>query len=180
MRIIGGIYRSRKLAEFKGESIRPTSDSARESLFNILRERISGASFLDLYGGTGAVGLEALSRGAKKVVFNDFSRESVKIIKSNIAALKAESNTEVYSYDAAVFLSRTAEKFDVIFLDPPYAQNVQDILDGVHSLMNDGAIAVYECEKPFCGEAAGLTVCSRRKYGRAHLTFFEKKEQDSE
>ena len=94
MRIIGGIFRGRVLAEFDRIGVRPTSDKAREALFNIIQFKTSGALFLDLFSGTGAVGIEALSRGARGVVFNDSSRESIKLIKSNLAKLKiAECST---------------------------------------------------------------------------------------
>ena len=88
MRIIGGKYRSRVLAEFKGEEVRPTSDRAKESLFNILALKIRGARALDLFCGSGSLGLECLSRDANEVVFNDLSKDSLAILKKNLTALK--------------------------------------------------------------------------------------------
>ena len=84
MRIIGGKYRSRLLSEFPGEDVRPTSDRAKEALFNMLAFRLMGARVLDLFAGSGALGLESLSRGAKEVVFNDFSKDSLAIVKKNL------------------------------------------------------------------------------------------------
>ena len=102
MRIIGGKFRSRVLAEFAGENVRPTSDRAREALFNILALKIYGARVLDLFAGSGALGLESLSRGAKEAVFNDCSKDSVAILKKNLNALKIPVNGEeakVYNMD---------------------------------------------------------------------------------
>ena len=85
MRIVGGKYKGRVLAEFKGQDIRPTADMVRESLFNILQFKIFSASFLDLFSGTGAMGIEALSRGAKKVHFNDADKKSIAVLKQNLS-----------------------------------------------------------------------------------------------
>ena len=90
MRIIGGRHRGRKLAEFGGEEIRPTADRVKESLFNILSFKIAGATVLDLFCGSGNLGLECLSRGAASAHFNDFSKESLLVLKKNIASLKVE------------------------------------------------------------------------------------------
>ena len=90
MRIIGGKYRSRVLAEFAGDDVRPTSDRTKESLFNILALKLYGARVLDLFCGSGALGLESLSRGAKEVVFNDSAKASIAILKKNLSALKIQ------------------------------------------------------------------------------------------
>ena len=92
MRVIGGQYRSRVLAEFAGENVRPTSDRAKEALFNILSLKIYGARVLDLFAGSGSLGIESLSRGAKEVLFNDFSKDSIAIVKKNLATLKITAN----------------------------------------------------------------------------------------
>ena len=123
MRVIGGKYRSRVLAEFKGEDVRPTSDRAKEALFNILAYSCINARALDLFSGSGALGIECLSRGAKEVVFNDFSKDSLAILKKNLTALKIPVNGEeakVYNYDYSVCLEALQGQFDLIFLDPPY------------------------------------------------------------
>ena len=94
MRIVGGKFRSRVLAEFKGEDVRPTSDRAREALFNILYTKTINARVLDLFAGSGALGIESLSRGAKEVVFNDISKDSLAILRKNLTALKVEIGKE--------------------------------------------------------------------------------------
>lgn len=179
MRIVGGEYRSRKLAGFKGEAIRPTADSVRESLFNILRNRVEGCDFLDLYCGTGAVGLEALSRGANSVTFNDISRESLAVLKKNLEILKISGGVTVKNTDAAILLSgakKDAEekKFDIIYIDPPYAEGGEKVLPLAAVALKKSGVAVYENEKPFTGKAEGLKVADERKYGRVYLTFFER------
>ena len=172
MRIIGGEFKGRTLYGFKGEDIRPTSDNARESLFNILGD-IKGADFLDLFSGTGAVGIEALSRGAK-VVFNDHSRDSVALTKENLK--KVGGTGEVYTSDALAFIRSTSKKFDIVFSDPPYnSENAREILGAVSEILKDGGIAVFENEKLFTGVADGLVLTDVRRYGRAILHFFVKK-----
>ena len=125
MRIIGGKYRSRVLAEFAGENVRPTSDRAREALFNILALKIYGARVLDLFAGSGALGIESLSRGAGEVVFNDFSKDSIAIVKKNLTTLKIPvggAEAKVMQGDYLTLLETVRGTFDFIFLDPPYVQ----------------------------------------------------------
>lgn len=177
MRIVGGAFRGRVLEPFEKIGVRPTSDMVRESLFNILQFRIMGACFLDLFCGTGAMGIEALSRGAKRVVLNDSSLASVKLAKKNIEKLKICEGIEVVNFDAFSFLQRTTEKFDIIYIDPPYASDLgEKALYGVKDVLNDDGIAILESETAFSGDIEGLNVYDNRKYGRAHLTFFKKGE----
>ncbi len=177
MRIIGGKYRSRILATFDGEAVRPTADRVKESLFNILALRFQGARVLDLFSGSGALGLESLSRGAKEVVFNDKSKDSVAILKKNMKTLKIEEGREarVYNLDADVYLEYAKEPFDLIFIDPPYALDV-----GVKAvekiakrgLLSERGVLVFERDKPFEGEVPGLEKYDERKYGKTVITFF--------
>jgi len=176
VRIVGGIYRGRTLNEFRGQDVRPTPDMVRESLFNILQFRIKGATFLDLFSGTGAMGIEALSRGAKSVTFNDRARDSVNIIKSNLSKLGITDGVRVCNQDALSVL-KSGEKFDIIYIDPPYKTELGvKALELVSLALNDGGVAIFEDEKEFSGEIAGLKITDRRKYGRVRLTFFEKGE----
>ena len=177
MRIVGGKYKGRVLCEFKGKAVRPTSDMARESIFNILQTRIYGAHFLDLFSGTGAMGIEALSRGARKVVFNDIDRESVKIIKTNIEKLKVSEDYSVYNYNALTLLDIIQDKFDIIFMDPPYNSGLdKSALEKVSRIMNDNSIVILEDDAFFGGEVDGLEIIDKRKYGKVHLTFFGRSE----
>ncbi len=182
MRIIGGKYRSRILADFAGEEVRPTSDRAKESLFNILALKMYGARVLDLFSGSGALGLESLSRGAKEVVFNDCSKDSLAILKKNLAMLKIPVGGEeakLMGSDYLIALESVGGQFDVIFLDPPYRfdygeKALKKIAE--RGLLTENGVAVYERDRPFEGEIAGLEKYDERKYGKAYLTFFRKEE----
>ena len=177
MRIVGGKYRGRVLTEFAGKDIRPTSDKARESLFNILQFKIYGKTFLDLFCGSGAVGLEALSRGASKVTFNDLDKRSIEVLRKNLEKLKVTEDYTIKNGDALTFIKNTADKFDFIYIDPPYKLGLgQTILENVSGALNSCGVAIFEDEKPFDGEVSGLKIVDTRKYGRIHLTFFEKGE----
>ena len=178
MRIIGGKYRSRVLAEFEGMDVRPTGDRVREALFNILSLKIYGARALDLFCGSGALGLECLSRGASEATFNDFSRESVKILEKNLRTLGiGKDEAKVYSLDYLLCLNGLKGEFDLIFLDQPYRFDygvpaLTKIAE--KGLLSEKGIAVYERDRPFEGEIAGLEKYDERKYGRTVLSFFRR------
>lgn len=174
MRIVGGTYKSRVLLEFKGNAVRPTADKVRESLFNILQNRIYGSDFLDLFSGTGAMGIEAVSRGAKSVTFNDKSRESIELIKKNLEKLGISDGVKVVNFDAESLLSVSLDKFDIVYIDPPYKSDFgEKALKVASRVLNRNGIVVYENEKPFSGEVDGLIKYDERKYGRVYLTFFK-------
>jgi 16S rRNA (guanine966-N2)-methyltransferase len=126
LRIVAGIWRSRLLEIAHVEGLRPTSERIRETLFNWLAPQIHGARCLDLYAGTGALGLEALSRGAASAVFVEVSRVAAQQLRRNVGLLKAEKAT-VLQQDALEYLySKPGEKFDIVFLDPPFAADLLD------------------------------------------------------
>lgn len=175
MRIISGKYRGLKLAEFAGGEIRPTADRVKESLFNILSGEIAGAKCLDLFCGSGNLGIECLSRGAEEVHFNDVSSESVAVLKKNLAKLKGENAFKITVSDFRECLARSSA-FDLIFIDPPYkeecgAEALKII--GERKLLKTGGIAVYERDRKFEGEIKGLKSFDERKYGKTYLTFFK-------
>ncbi|MBE5733435.1 MAG: 16S rRNA (guanine(966)-N(2))-methyltransferase RsmD [Clostridiales bacterium] len=175
MRIVGGKYRGISLTAFDGDKIRPTSDKVRESFFNIIQFEIYGKSFLDLFCGTGAMGIEALSRGAKSVNFNDASKESLAILKKNLSKIKVDGDYTITNYNAQVYLKGADKKFDFIYIDPPYKSELGlTCLPLALSVLNENGKIILEDEKPFDKEIDGLTVIDRRKYGRVHLTFFAK------
>jgi 16S rRNA (guanine(966)-N(2))-methyltransferase RsmD len=118
MRVIGGEFRSRRLKSIPGLSTRPTPDRLRETLFNVLAPRIQGAVFVDAYAGTGAVGIEALSRGAARCVFVEIARRAVDAIRENLHALGIEDRASVVAGKVAAALAR--QTADIVFLDPPY------------------------------------------------------------
>src|SRR6266852_1651939 len=153
MRIIAGKYRRRKLKSPPSLQTRPTSDRLRETLFDILAPRIEAVRFLDLCAGSGAVGIEALSRGAAHVTFVDRSRKMCALIEANLAALAIpEDRFEIVCSETTEFLRRRAEKeadpFEIIFYDPPYSTDYDAMMDyaGGHIglLLGDGGLMVVE------------------------------------
>ena len=183
MRIIAGKYRGRKLKSPPSLQTRPTSDRLREALFNILAPRFEGARFLDLCAGSGAVGLEALSRGASRVTFVDRSRKMCALIEANLEALKVdEDEIELVAREALEFLRRRAKKeaesFDIIFFDPPYAADYEVVLSyvGDHAkrlLAADGVIIVEHDKKKELPEEAGRLRRYRvLRQGDSSLSFY--------
>ncbi len=173
MRIIAGKHRGRALVSFRGDHIRPTPDRVKESLFQILSLKITGARVLDLFAGSGALGLECLSRGAGEVIFNDSSRESISVLEKNLRL--AGENARVYNLDFRTCLNRAEGRFDLILCDPPYQENyLKEILDTISArdLLNDGGIVVYESEREESG-AEGWSLADRRRYGRTNITMWQ-------
>lgn len=173
MRVISGKYRGRVLSDFKGADIRPTADRVKESLFNILSSNVCGARVLDMFCGSGNLGIECISRGAEFVHFNDISKDSIDLLKKNLS--KIEGNYTVTNYDFSACL-KAGEKYDLIFIDPPYAsdcgiQALKLISKGNH--LSEGGIAVYERDRSFSGEVDGIIKFDERKYGKTYLTFFK-------
>ncbi len=167
MRIIGGKHRSRVLKSFEGYDIRPTSDRAREALFNIFSQKIIGSSFYDGFAGSGAVGIEAISRGAKELVFSDLSQKSIDTVKANLSALKEEAS--VIKCDCVQFLKTTNKSFDIIFLDPPYAKEDFTVtlkIIGERKILNSGGFVIYENEKEIVLDLENLEYVSSRRYGK--------------
>jgi len=157
MRVIAGKYRGRKLKSPPSIQTRPTSDRLRETLFNILAPRIEGSRFLDLCAGTGAVGIEALSRGAASVIFVDRSRTMSALVAANVDSLEVTgTKIEIVAAEASEFLRRhvkhQAEPFHIIFFDPPYAEDYEAVLGfiGEHVaeiLQADGIVIVEHHKK---------------------------------
>ena len=178
MRVVGGKFRGRNLVPFNGDKIRPTSDMARESFFNIVRDKVVGCKFLDLFCGTGAMGIEALSRGAEFVALNDSSKESLAVVKKNLEKLNNPENVSVFNFDGVEYLKKADTLFDIIYVDPPYKSDIYENVLSVaeNALEKDGIVAV-ETEVPFSGKTFGLIKTDERKYGRAIITFFKKEEQ---
>lgn len=126
MRVISGSARGRRLKELQGMETRPTTDKVKESLFNIIQFDIPGRRVLDLFSGTGQLGIEALSRGAASCTFIDQRRDAVKLIRENLAECRLSEQGRVIQGDSLAFLSACREKFDVLFLDPPYHTDLID------------------------------------------------------
>jgi len=180
MRVIAGEYKGRKLKSPPSMQVRPTSDRLRETLFNVIAPRISGARFLDLCTGSGAVGIEALSRGASFVTFVDRSRKMCGLVEANLDLCKIpEDQTEVVNETAEDFLkqsNRSDAAWDIIFFDPPYANDYVDVLKLVaeHDLLiKDGVlIAEHHHKKELPANVAALKRTRVLKQGDSALTFY--------
>ena len=187
MRIITGKARGTKLNTLSGEATRPTAERTKEAVFSMLQNEISGAKVLDLFAGSGQLGLEALSRGAEYAVFNDSSREAAAIIRTNVEKTHFTDACEVLSTDWQPVLRRFAnkEKFDLIFLDPPYAGGflpkvLAKLLEW--DLLAEGGIIV--CESADEGDVFGgseklknqFSIRRVARYGAACVTILEKGE----
>ncbi|HKQ39918.1 MAG TPA: 16S rRNA (guanine(966)-N(2))-methyltransferase RsmD [Verrucomicrobiae bacterium] len=183
MRIIAGKFRGRRLKSPPSLETRPTSDRLRETLFNILAPRLGGACFLDLCAGSGAIGIEALSRGASHVTFVDRSRKMYALIETNLKLLEVEGDTvEVASKEALDFLRRRIKSddapFDVIFFDPPYTMDYEEVLGyvGAHAerlLAEDGVVIVEHHKKKKLAEEFGHLKRYRvLKQGDSELSFY--------
>jgi 16S rRNA (guanine(966)-N(2))-methyltransferase RsmD len=173
MRIIAGKHKGRKLNTPNDQNIRPTSDRTREGIFNMLQWRIGGSTVLDLFAGTGAMGIEAISRGAK-AVFNDADRKSTELIKINLALLKEQA--EVMCADCITALAKLkGRRFDIIFLDPPYALDINEVFIKIreYGLLNDGGTAVYEHNNSDEKEFEGYRLIDSRRYGKAVVDCLE-------
>ena len=166
MRVISGAARGRKLKEPSGFDIRPTSDMVKESIFNIIQFDVEGRRVLDLFAGTGQLGIEALSRGARSVVFVDSSRNAVKLIKENLGLCGFSDAASVHARDALSYL-QSDEKFDLIFVDPPYdARLIRKVLDRIIEFDKLNANGIIICEtKADSTETHVLPSCfSKREY----------------
>ena len=186
MRIIAGKYRGRSLKSPPSLQVRPTSDRLRETLFNVIAPRIEGARFLDLCAGSGAIGIEALSRGAGNVTFVDKSRKMCALVEANLDLCRIpEEQTEVVQAEAADYLSRslkqTATPWNIVFFDPPYATDYLSVIElfGQNKgtlLAEDGMLVVEHHHKNSLPDAVGSIIRSRiLKQGDSALSFFSMK-----
>jgi len=180
MRIIAGTARGRPIQGPKGEGIRPTSDRVRESLFNIIGPWLEGR-VLDLYAGTGALGLEALSRGATRAVFADSGREAQGLIEKNLTALGFEQHTELLKMDAARALDlceRRADAFDFIFADPPYdAQAATWLVERLATskvLAAGGTLIIESDKREPAPNDARLPQVDERKFGDTRIRLYRR------
>lgn len=177
MRVTGGTGKGRRLKAPPGPGVRPTSDKVKQALFNILGEKVAGAAFLDLFAGAGGIGIEALSRGAARVVFVDDSRRSLEVIQENIVQTGFGDRAEVVASRAEAYLRRTTERFDVLFLDPPYAEELKPLLElisGAEVLRPDAIVLAEHFRKQPSPEKPGaLTLYREAKYGDTVLAFYK-------
>jgi 16S rRNA (guanine(966)-N(2))-methyltransferase RsmD len=185
MRVIAGTFRSRQLKTLKGNALRPTSDRLRETLFNVLAGRVLDSRFLDLFAGTGAVGIEALSRGARESVFVESHAPAAALIRKNLASLEIQSGARVLPLDVLRGLEKlaaepasSATSFDLIYLDPPYAatEDYRRVLSflGAAKFLSPTSIVIAEHRYTFhLPETVGnLQRVRILRQGDASLTFY--------
>jgi 16S rRNA (guanine(966)-N(2))-methyltransferase RsmD len=174
MRVIGGEFRSRRLQSMPGLEVRPTPDKIRESLFNILHGEIEGAVFVDAYAGTGAVGIEALSRGARHAIFIEKDRAAVNLIRSNLAALGVEARARVIQGSAALHLAGL--QAHIVFIDPPYPKEreYRAALEALENTPPGLAVVQHSTRFALEDEYGPLHRTRLAKYGDNALSFFRK------
>ena len=181
VRVISGKVRGLKLFSPEGIDTRPTLDRVKEAVFSMLLPYLQDAKVLDLFAGSGALGIEALSRGACKAHFIDNSDKAITCIRSNVSASKFENESFVIKTSADTFLNATDEIFDIIFLDPPYSCNlyskVLQLIFERNLLSEDGLIIVeWDISVGFTNDDKLFTVLKEKKYGRAGVTVLKCKD----
>ena len=179
MRVITGTAKGIALATPDGMLTRPTSDRVKEALFSIIQFDIPGASVLDLFGGTGQLGIEALSRGAQSAVFVDARDDACRLIKENLKRTKMEKAGTVIKSDYLDFLKRCKQKFDIVILDPPYAEvfleNALNMITEIDILQSGGIIiAERPVGKDLPWDFEGFSRSRDYKYGKTLITVYRK------
>ena len=182
MRVITGSARGTKLLAPEGMHTRPTADKVKEAMFSIIQFEIEGRSVLDLFGGTGQLAIEALSRGAKQAVIVDNETSAVQLIRENLSRTKLQGRAAVVQKDYEQFLMHTREKFDLIFLDPPYEGRLLEtaltLISEIDILSNGGIII---CERPsgktIPDQWPGLIPSKDYRYGKTTLCLFRRQSQ---
>lgn len=172
MRVISGKYKGKQLEGFHIDGTRPTMDRVKESLFAMIQYKIKDSICLDLFAGSGSLGIEALSNGAKECYFIDFSKEAVKALQKN---LKTIQNALIYFQDYRTFLLQTKQQFDIIFLDPPYSLHyINDCLALIkeRNLLKENGIIVCEYETEQLKSV--FSTYKEKKYGNTYIKIYKK------
>ena len=183
MRIIAGTHKGRRLLSPNTRELRPTSGRVKEALFSILGDRVSGASVLDLFAGTGAIGIEALSRGAQHVTFVESHRTSLRLLRANLDRCGFTKNTDIYPAEAGVFLQHAKRNgngldFDIIFADPPYRDNSADMLLpllGQSAMIRLHTVVILEhpTKQSIPAQVGPLKRTRQYRYGDTSLSLFD-------
>lgn len=177
MRIIAGSLKGMRLSPPTGNKVRPTTDKVKESIFNIIMGYVENAVVVDLFAGTGNLGLEAISRGAAKCYFGDRSKESMALVKKNIASCKVQDKSVTILGDYTFVLNKIPEKADVIFLDPPYAVGaIEECLQAISQsgILSEEGIVVTEhnSKEPLPQRVGSLYKEKERRYGSVGITVY--------
>ena len=180
MRVISGNYKRMELKGFNIDGIRPTMDKVKEAIFGMIQGYVDDSICLDLFAGTGSLGIEALSNGAKHVYFNDEMKDAINVIKSNIEKTSDKNSTIIHSdYTSSIKkFSENSIKFDIIFLDPPYGKiKIKTVIDKIikFDILNDGGIIVCEYEDETLDEEYDyLKLIKYRKYGKTYISIYKR------
>lgn len=177
MRVITGIARGKRLVTPDGKDVRPTSEKVKEALFSAIQFDIEGRRVLDLFAGSGQLGIEALSRGAQNATFVDSSASSVKIIKKNLEITGFDESSKVVLSDYSTFTAMCRESFDIVFLDPPYSEGLLvPAIKSVLPLMSDYGIIIceYPPEVEIPESIGGFAVSRTYKYGKINVAIYKK------
>ena len=177
MRVITGTARGRRLRTLEGTATRPTAERVKEGLFSALQFEIEGRRVLDLFAGSGQLGIEAMSRGAGACVFVDSSREACDVVRDNLRTTGLAPHTRVICSDAADFLRAPGEAFDMIFLDPPYAADMLvSVLELCAPKLRQGGVIACEYDEgtQLPEQVADLKADRSYRYGRVHITLYRK------
>ena len=179
MRVITGSARGRKLLTLEGEDVRPTTDRVKEAVFSVIQFETEGRRFLDLFAGSGQMGIEALSRGAKEAVFVDSAKKSVEIIRKNLASTKLAENAKVVQTDWKSYLSVSGTQFDIAFLDPPYGKGIlQRALEALPAHMSKTGVIIAEnpLDEEILSEYGEFALDRQYRYGKIKISTFRHKE----
>ena len=179
MRVISGTARGLKLDSLDGLTTRPTLDRVKESIFNMLFDKPVSANVLDLFAGSGGMGIEALSRGASFCTFADIEKKAVDIVSKNVSKARFSDRAKIVNSDFRQLLGNTTDSYDIVFVDPPYgAGYVPEVLDILHSrgLLNEGAVVVVESSRDMKPEIGSDYRIDRQKdYGKVSVYLLEAK-----
>lgn len=177
MRVITGEARGRKLVTLDGEDVRPTTDRVKEGMFNIIQFDLEGANVIDLFAGSGQLGIEALSRGAKHCTFVDSANRSVDVVKQNLKTVGFEKRASVFCGDSKMYITLSKDKFDIALLDPPYNKNIIDsVLPSVAEKMTDYGVIICETalDETLPQSAGDFSIHREYRYGKIKLTAYRK------
>ncbi|MBS6444510.1 MAG: 16S rRNA (guanine(966)-N(2))-methyltransferase RsmD [Ruminococcus sp.] len=175
MRIITGSARGRKLKTLEGLDVRPTTDKVKEAIYSAIQFDVEGATVLDLFSGSGQMGIEAISRGANLVFFVDKSKASIDCTRENIQSVGFSKQAKIFNMDSLDFIKTTSQKFDIVILDPPYSKDLlSPILHILKDKLNNGAKVVCEHEKylQLPQSIGDLKLKKKYSYGKTEVTLY--------
>jgi len=181
MKIISGTLKGRTLKGYNLKGTRPTMDRVKESLFAMIQNKVKDSAVLDLFAGSGNLGIEAISNGARVCYFNDINKECIKVIKDNINTFNIESNTNIINKswkEALNYMSSSSIKFDLIFLDPPYnLECLNDVVDVIlkYNLLNPDGLIICEVSNNYLNEWECLEEIKNKRYGDKYIIILKNK-----